>query len=470
MANKIQIKRGLFASLPTLSAGELGFSTDTAQLHIGDGTTNWEVVMHKLFGANSILAANADDTPLALTVTEQTIVGRLTGGNIAAVAIGIADNNMLQVDGSPNDNEFARFTAAGIEGLTGAETMAALSGQAAADFSMGGYLLRAGTAPILDDDYVIKSYADALAMGVRSKESCRVLALAGELPAYTAAGSKVGKTLTMDAVGILTIDSVNTVLGDRILISGYTSNGGIYEVTTEGTAGVAAILTRVTDYDEDDEVMAGTYTFITEGTVHADQGWMLSTNNPITVDTTTLTFVQFSQVGGGANKWLSNLEDTVAINKSLLPGTTDTIALGSATKMWSDLYLADGAIQYFGATDQIVHSTGNFNHGSANLQTTGWVGKTTADRIGFGTAGRISFTIGSTADSFMGVARGAAETGSDEYLVTKAYVDELAATADTFLELDDTPAAYTGEAYSLLRVNAAGNAVEFMAIIDGGSF
>ena len=59
----------------------------------------------------------------------------ITGGATSAKTIGIADDNILEVDGSPNDNEIARFTANGIEGLTYAETMAALSAQAGAAFS-----------------------------------------------------------------------------------------------------------------------------------------------------------------------------------------------------------------------------------------------------------------------------------------------------------------------------------------------
>lgn len=43
MANTIQVKRGANASLPTLNAGELGFSTDTYQTYIGDGTSNHEL-------------------------------------------------------------------------------------------------------------------------------------------------------------------------------------------------------------------------------------------------------------------------------------------------------------------------------------------------------------------------------------------------------------------------------------------
>ena len=43
MANTIQVKRGANASLPTLSAGEFGFSTDTHQVYVGDGAANHEL-------------------------------------------------------------------------------------------------------------------------------------------------------------------------------------------------------------------------------------------------------------------------------------------------------------------------------------------------------------------------------------------------------------------------------------------
>jgi hypothetical protein len=43
-------------------------------------------VANTLFDANTIIAATADNTPAALTVGEQTVVGRLTGGNIKALS------------------------------------------------------------------------------------------------------------------------------------------------------------------------------------------------------------------------------------------------------------------------------------------------------------------------------------------------------------------------------------------------
>ncbi len=117
-------------------------NTEKAVMFFWDGS-NWlgfsaistgDIVLKTLFDANTILMATSDDTPVALTVTEQTLVGRLTGGNIAAIALGIADNNIVQIDGSPNSAEYAKFTANGLEGKTFAELLADLSGQAGAAF------------------------------------------------------------------------------------------------------------------------------------------------------------------------------------------------------------------------------------------------------------------------------------------------------------------------------------------------
>ena len=84
-------------------------------------------VTKSLFDAQSVLAATADDTPAALTLAEQTLVGRLTGGNVAAVSMGIADNNVVQIDdAAAADDQYARFTASGIEGRSVAEAVSDL--------------------------------------------------------------------------------------------------------------------------------------------------------------------------------------------------------------------------------------------------------------------------------------------------------------------------------------------------------
>ena len=118
------------------------------------------------------------------------------------------------------------------------------------------------------------------------------LATAAALPMVTASGSGVGKTLTATATGTLTVDGVLTALNDRILVKDQVtaSDNGIYQVTTAGAVGVAFVLTRATDADQDAEVTAGLATSIAEGTVNAGTTQVLITNNPIVVDTTSLTF------------------------------------------------------------------------------------------------------------------------------------------------------------------------------------
>src|SRR5574343_1756912 len=54
-------------------------------------------VAKSTYNAHTRLQATTDDTPTALTITEQTVVGRATGGNIAALAI---DSDLASVSAS----------------------------------------------------------------------------------------------------------------------------------------------------------------------------------------------------------------------------------------------------------------------------------------------------------------------------------------------------------------------------------
>lgn len=148
------------------------------------------------------------------------------------------------------------------------------------------------------NDLTRKSYVDALVSAAFSnldvKDASR-LATAAALPACTAAGTGVGKTLTGNATGTLTVDGVLTVLNDRILVKNQVSgaDNGIYKVTTAGAVGVAFVLTRAVDADQDAEVTQGLFTLIVLGTANAGFGFYLTTAG-ITVDTTSLTFAQFT--------------------------------------------------------------------------------------------------------------------------------------------------------------------------------
>jgi len=123
-------------------------------------------------------------------------------------------------------------------------------------------------------------------------------ATAAALPAYTQAGAGTGATLTMNAVGIVTVDGNAIALNDVILVKNGAAgaDNGIYKCTTEGTAGVAGVFTRDTGHDTDAEVTAGDWVTITSGDTYAGKGFVISTTGAITVDTTAVTWTQFDDI------------------------------------------------------------------------------------------------------------------------------------------------------------------------------
>ncbi len=85
------------------------------------------------------------------------------------------------------------------------------------------------------------------------------------------------------------IDGVTIAQGDRIFLQAQTLGeaNGIYDA---GPAGGPSV--RSVDFDNDSEVKAGVEVFVAEGSVEADTGWILSTDDPIVVDTTVLVFIK----------------------------------------------------------------------------------------------------------------------------------------------------------------------------------
>lgn len=128
--------------------------------------------------------------------------------------------------------------------------------------------------PTVSTDAANKGYVDNVAAGLSIKPSVRVATTANIA------------TLS----GLLVVDGITTVAGDRVLVKNQTtaSANGIYVVA----AGAWALATdSVTG-----ELNSGALIIVDAGTVNADTMWILTTQNPITVGTTSLTFTQF-QVG-----------------------------------------------------------------------------------------------------------------------------------------------------------------------------
>ncbi len=97
-----------------------------------------------------------------------------------------------------------------------------------------------------------------------------------------------------------TVDGVNLVADDRVLVAGQNtgSQNGLYYVQTVG-AGDNGTWVRTTDGNADGEIEAGMIVMVTEGTVYKDTQWKLTTNNPIVIGQTALTFEQNSAFAFG---------------------------------------------------------------------------------------------------------------------------------------------------------------------------
>lgn len=105
--------------------------------------------------------------------------------------------------------------------------------------------------PASAQDGATKNYVDNNSAGIKNKTQPGVnVATTTTLPAntYNNGASGVGATLTANAVGTLTIDTHQVLLNEYVLVKNEatSANNGYYKCTTEGTAGVAYVLTRDT--------------------------------------------------------------------------------------------------------------------------------------------------------------------------------------------------------------------------------
>jgi hypothetical protein len=121
------------------------------------------------------------------------------------------------------------------------------------------------------------------------------------------------------------IDGVTLATNDRILIKNQApgAENGIYVVAASGAPA------RATDADTAAEILQAAV-FVEEGTANADTGWVLTTNAPITLGTTGLTFTQFTGATVTAGAGLTqtgNTIDAVAASGSGIVVNADNIDL-----------------------------------------------------------------------------------------------------------------------------------------------
>jgi hypothetical protein len=279
----------LAGGVSTFSAGSTGFTPSSATsgvvtlggvLNVANGGTGAGTLTGYVKGSGtSAMTASA-----TIPNTDISGLGTMSTQNAGAVAITGGTASALTITGSTiNSTTIGAGTAAAGTFTSVAMTTGTIT-----------------TAPTTGNDIVNKDYADAIASGINFHQSCR-LATTTALAAntYNNGASGVGATLTANANGALSVDSVAVVVGNRILVKNEVTqaNNGVYTVTQTGSAGAPYILTRASDFDTAgagvDKIDAGDFFLIIAGATLANTSWVQQTPLPITVGTTAIVFAQF---------------------------------------------------------------------------------------------------------------------------------------------------------------------------------
>jgi hypothetical protein len=238
--------------------------------------------------------------------------------------------------------------------------------------------------PTDDAHIATKGYVDAARSGLDVKQSVRV-ATTGAL------------TLSTGFINGSVVDGVTLATGDRVLIKDQNTGAenGVYVVNVTGAP------TRATDYDSNAEVTPGAFTFVEEGTVNDNSGWVLSNNGAVVIGSTNLTFSQFSgtgqiTAGDGLSKNGNILNVNVTSNRTAITadaidisanyvGQTSITTLGTITTgVWNgtDVAVADGGTGASTAADART----NLAATSAGTSSTPVLSRTTSQTIGNGAA------------------------------------------------------------------------------------
>ena len=226
--------------------------------------------------------------------------------------------------------------------------------------------------PTSSTDAANKAYVDSVSQGLDVKQSVRV-------------STTANIDLSTDLEASDVIDGVTLVAGNRVLVKHQSSgaDNGIYVVQSSGAA------VRADDANVSSEVTAGFFTFVEEGTLYGNTGWVLTTDNPITLGSTALTFTQFSGTGtftAGSGLTLNGTEFSVDV----------TPASGNAT-----LINSGGAVEVKVNTTDGLESTASglgINNGTGLTFSSGALVLDTAN--GYGTR-KLAYNLGNnSATSF----------------------------------------------------------------------
>ena len=150
---------------------------------------------------------------------------------------------------------------------------------------------------------------------------------------------RAATTANITLSGTQTVDGVSLIAGDRVLVKNQStgSENGLYTVG-------ASSWTRATDANTAGEISGGTFVFVQEGTANADSGFVCTNDGAVTIDTTALTFTQFSGAGQiTAGTGLTKTGNTIDVI-----GTTDRITANADSIDIASTYVGQSTITTLG--------------------------------------------------------------------------------------------------------------------------
>lgn len=367
MANVIRIKRRSSAGQPgaptALATAELAYSEVDDVLYIGYGDdglgaatsirslagpgsyvtlgSNQTISGTKTFSSTPLiseaLSTSENSTKIATTAYVKaqayltgnqtiTVSGDATGSGTTAITLTLANTGVaagtytkVTVDTKGRVTSATTLVADDIPTLTASKISdfdtqvrtSRLDQMAAptASVSLNSQKITNLAEPVDPQDAATKYYVDAARSGLDVKQSVIAASTSNVSLTYTATAGASGRGQMSAAPNSL--DGTALVNGSRVLLKDQ-NNGdenGIWTVTTAGS-GANGVWDRATDFDTDAEVTSGAFTFVEQGTVNADSGWVLTTDGTIVIggaSGTALTFAQFSgagqiTAGGGLTK------------------------------------------------------------------------------------------------------------------------------------------------------------------------